>query len=154
MQEQRLQANWCWHHQRCVVQALPVGRLWLLMGKQARRSHSRSRRSSSDSGVWLHIHTIMHTRLGRQHLSPLFPHLAPCCPPPSFVPLSQLAGGVAAVVVRTVTFGDQVTTCFHLRDLEGEYSDFSYRKCLAAMFPGGGGGEWVAAWVECENLCV
>lgn len=52
---------------------------------------------------------------------------------------------MAAVVVRSVAFGDQVTTCFHLRDLDGELSDFSYRKCLAGMFPGGrgrGGDVW------------
>jgi hypothetical protein len=56
----------------------------------------------------------------------------------SLVPLSpQLAAGVDAIMVKSVSVGGDVTNCFHICHLDGSVEDFSYRKCLTSLFPGG-----------------
>jgi ATP-binding cassette subfamily B (MDR/TAP) protein 6 len=61
----------------------------------------------------------------------------------------KLAGGVAAIQVRDVQAAGVHSSCFHLVREGGVVEDFSYRKCVAGLFPemselvsghGGGGG--------------
>jgi len=43
---------------------------------------------------------------------------------------------VSAVTVMETTHAGVRSRCFHIRHLNGDTEDFSYRKCLDTIFPG------------------
>jgi hypothetical protein len=50
--------------------------------------------------------------------------------------LLQLSKGIKGIQVAEMRVGSSSSSCFHIQALDGTLEDFSYRKCLLALFPG------------------
>ncbi|KAF6266259.1 hypothetical protein COO60DRAFT_444391 [Scenedesmus sp. NREL 46B-D3] len=48
----------------------------------------------------------------------------------------KLAKGIKGIQVADTRVGGAQSTCFHIQALDGTLEDFSYRKCLLALYPG------------------